>query len=112
MSLRTLTVNVTSDMYDALARRASHSRSTVADELVRAAQRDVAPDEQLPVELEGELAALTSADEESLRSTAASSRLSDQDRQRLEELHHQKSSRGLSQAEEDEAQNLLAQYDR
>jgi len=111
MSLRTLTVRVSPAMYAELERRAERLRSTVADELVRAAEKGVSSEEQLPAELEAELTALDRADDRILW-TAARSRLSDEDGERLEELHTLRGARDLSPEEEDEAQALLAQSDR
>ncbi len=111
MSMRTLTVNVSREMYEALARRAANARSTVADELVRAAKRDVSAEEQLPPELEAELAALVQADDPTLWSIARR-RYAQEQARRLEELHHLSSSAPLSSSEEDEADSLIAEQDR
>ena len=105
MSTRSVTVEISAEVYDELSRRAAHSSRSVADELVRAAENYVASD-QLPTDLEEELAALPRADDGALRS-AALSHLSEQERDRLEELHDLKGARGLSPEEEAEASELL-----
>ncbi len=110
MSTRSLTIEISAEMYDALSRRAADAHRSVADELVLAAQKDVTG-EQLPPELEGELTALPNADDVALWAIAQS-RLAEPDRERLEELHERKGSQGLSEVEEGEASQLLARYDR
>jgi hypothetical protein len=97
-------------MYDALSRRAADAHRSVADELVLAVQKDVTG-EQLSPELEAELAALPAAGDTALQAIAQS-RLSEVDRDRLEELHQKKGSQGLSSDEENEAVELLERYDR
>jgi hypothetical protein len=110
MSTRSLTIEISAEMYDALSRRAADAHRSVADELVLAVQKDVAG-EQLSPELEAELAALPAAGDAALQAIAQS-RLSEADRVRLEELHQKKGSQGLSSAEENEAVELLERYDR
>ena len=110
MSTRSLTIEISAEMYDALSRRAADARRSVADELVRAAAKDMLG-EQLPPEWEAELAALPQSDDPTLQ-TIAQSRLSEPDRKRLEALHERKGTEGLTAEEEDEAAKLLARYDR
>jgi hypothetical protein len=111
MSLRTLTVQISPELYSELARRAEQVHSTVAEELVRAAEKIFSTDEQLPEGLERELSGLEQLGDSELWS-AARRRLAVSDGQRLEELHFLKGTRQLSAAEEEEAQSLLAEYER
>ncbi|NOX63149.1 MAG: hypothetical protein GXP42_14585 [Chloroflexi bacterium] len=111
MSVQTMTIQLPSELYEYLERRAKNSRRSVNEEVVEAIAIAAQERAQLSPEMESVLDQLNYMDDATLWRMARS-RLSEEEARRLEELNWKQQREGLTMEEEEERDMLLWQYDR
>jgi len=106
-----MTIQLPSELYEYLERRAKNSRRSVNEEVVEAIAIAAQERAQLSPEMESVLDQLNYMDDATLWRMARS-RLSEEEARRLEELNWKQQREGLTMEEEEERDMLLWQYDR
>ena len=111
MSTQPLTVNVPSQLYDQLKRRAESARRSVKEETLEVLATAVPAATTLPTELARTLESLRTFDDAKLREIALS-QLADGVSEEQEMLHIKQQREGLSEEESTRLGELVDQYER
>ena len=111
MAVQTLTVELPEGLFSRLRQRAAQANHTVEAELVDVLAGAIARDQDLPIELETELAGLRSLDDPALWKLARE-RLADETSLHLADLHSKRQLEGLTGDESEELTDLVRQYER
>lgn len=111
MATQTLTLKVPDPLYARIRHRAEKANRTVEAELLDVLAAAVSGDGDLPPDLAEAIAALALLDDAALWQ-AARSGLDLTASSRMEELHRQRQSAGLTDGEESELRELVRRYER
>ena len=111
MTVRPVTVNLPSELYDRLKQRAEETHRTVEAELLDVVSSAIAPTDELPSDLADALSALTLLNDADLW-RAARSHLPDEVGSALEALHLKRQREGLTEDEASTLAMLVRQYER
>lgn len=111
MAQQTLTLNIPGDLYNRLKERAEFYRRTIEAELLDLVTTAIVDDE-IPPDIREAVAALPQLDQEALRQTVRSSRLSPEMSEEIEELHFKRQREGLTATEQERLAWLMHQYDK
>jgi len=114
MSANTVTVTIPERLYNRLQAIAKNSNQAISDVLIASAEAMLVlenADTALSPEVADELAAMRLSSDEALWASTQST-LSPQQQARMSELTQYQAERTLTAAEQNELDNLLAEYDR
>ena len=111
MTLQTMTLTISDDLYRRIQRRAEQSHRSVEDEFIELVVSAIPADDELPGELVEALAPLPSMSDAALWRVART-RLPDDLSAELENLHFKRQREDLTPAEAERAAELVRQFDR
>ena len=111
MAVQTLTVELPEGLFSQLRQRAAQANRTVEAELVDVLAGAICRDQDLPAELETELAGLSGLDDPAMWKLARE-RLADETSLHLADLHSKRQLEGLTRDEAEKLTDLVRQYER